>query len=176
MGASHCLQTRTLRSPLISCPMREGLPHEAQTSCTLETLIRLSFSAMPPLVLPWTAFTAFFIIMTCSTRILPSPGNTRRTRPCLPLSRPVMTLTVSFFLMSILCCGAHEHALHHRAFLGGAVGRSFLHGSGEHIAQVCRESNPAAERQDDLQLAGAGVIGDFQHRSHHYSHDNLSEN
>src|SRR4051812_20965038 len=41
--------------------------------------------------------------MTCSTRIFPSFGNTRRTRPCLPLSRPVMTLTVSFLLMSIRC-------------------------------------------------------------------------
>src|SRR5437763_5626564 len=108
IGASQCLQTRTLRSPLISCPMREGLPHEAQTSCTLETLIRLSCSAMPPLVLPCWAFTAFFIIMTCSTRIFPSSGKTRRTRPCLPLSRPVMTLTVSFFLMSIRCVSINK--------------------------------------------------------------------
>src|SRR3954453_17731589 len=183
--------------------------------------------------------------MTCSTRIFPSFGKTRSTRPCLPLSRPVMTLTVSFLLMSTLCVsifsrfssaglkpdskirpffgtaeavpfplqnlwsqgndlqklflaqlaghgtedarsdrlarlidkhggvlveadvrpvpaaglfrGAHEDALHYCAFFGGAIRRSFLHGSGENVAQVRRKSNAAAERQDDLQLASPRV-------------------
>src|SRR5262249_11991992 len=46
----------------------------------------------------------FFTIITCSTSTLPLPGNTRSTRPCLPLSRPVITFTVSFRLMSTLIC------------------------------------------------------------------------
>src|SRR5205085_6293430 len=36
--------------------------------------------------------------------------------------------------------GPHEHALHYRAFLCRPIGRSFLDGSGEYVAQVRRES------------------------------------
>src|SRR6202789_2488325 len=75
--------------------MRTG-PQVPQTSCTLESAMRLSCSAIPPLMLRCgLGRTCFFTIMTCSTRILLSFGNTRSTRPSLPLSRPVITLTVS---------------------------------------------------------------------------------
>src|SRR6202034_3054945 len=91
----HFLQTRTFRSPRSSWPMRTG-PQVEHTNCTLEIAIRLSCSAMPPLMLRWGfGRTCFFTIITCSTRILASFGNTRSTRPSLPLSRPVITLTVS---------------------------------------------------------------------------------
>src|SRR6202044_873911 len=92
----HFLHTRTLRSPRTSCPTRTG-PQLGQTSCTFEIAIRLSCSAMPPLTLRCGfGRTCFFTIITCSTRIFASFGNTRSTRPSLPLSRPVITFTVSF--------------------------------------------------------------------------------
>src|SRR5271169_4652254 len=52
---------------------------------------------MPPLMLRCGfGRTCFFTIITCSTSNLASFGNTRSTRPSLPLSRPVITFTVSF--------------------------------------------------------------------------------
>src|SRR6185369_13230778 len=102
----HFLQTLTLRSPRISCPMRTG-PHVGQTSCTFESAIRLSCSAIPPFTLRCGfGRTCFFTIITCSTRTFASPGNTRRTRPSLPLSRPVITFTVSLRRISTLLCSA----------------------------------------------------------------------
>ena len=54
----------------------------------------LSCSAMPPLMFfCGLGRTFFFTIITCSTRTLLSSGITRSTRPCLPLSRPVITRT-----------------------------------------------------------------------------------
>src|SRR5579885_1799373 len=100
----HFLQTRTLRSPRTSCPMRTG-PQVGQTSCTFEIAMRLSCSAMPPLMfLCGFGRTCFFTIITCSTSSFASFGNTRRTRPSLPLSRPVITFTVSFRRISTLLC------------------------------------------------------------------------
>src|SRR5581483_8875739 len=91
----HFLQTRTLRSPRTSWPMRTG-PHVPHTSCTFETDIGRSCSARPPWMLRCGfGRTCFLTIMTCSTRTFPSSGNTRSTRPSLPLSRPLITFTVS---------------------------------------------------------------------------------
>src|SRR5262245_7044079 len=84
--------------------MRDG-PELAQTTITLEMEIGDSCSAIPPLMLRCGfGRTFFFTIITCSTSTLPLPGNTRSTRPCLPLSRPVITFTVSLRLMSTLLC------------------------------------------------------------------------
>src|SRR3989441_8611261 len=100
----HFLQTRALRSARTSWPIRTG-PQVGQTSCTLESEMRLSCSAIPPLTLRCgLGRTCFLTIMTCSTRSLPSSGNTRRTRPSLPLSRPVITFTVSLRRMSTRLC------------------------------------------------------------------------
>src|SRR6185503_6797641 len=64
-----------------------------------------SCSAIPPLILRCGfGRTFFFAIITCSTRTLPSSGNTRSTRPSFPLSRPVITFTWSLRLMSTLFC------------------------------------------------------------------------
>src|SRR5512136_455365 len=46
--------------------------------------------------------TCFLTTITCSTSTLASFGNTRSTRPCLPLSRPERTLTWSFRRISTL--------------------------------------------------------------------------
>src|SRR5690242_18027090 len=81
--------------------MRAG-PHCGHTIMTFETAIGLSRSAMPPLI----CFEGFGRVcrltsMTCSTSSLPVRSSTLRTRPVLPLSRPEMTLTLSFFLISM---------------------------------------------------------------------------
>src|SRR5690348_605105 len=56
---------------------------------------------MPPLIcLSGLARVWRFTIITCSTRTRFSSGNTRSTLPCRPLSRPEITFTKSFFLMS----------------------------------------------------------------------------
>src|SRR5271155_3080580 len=84
--------------------MRTG-PQVPHTNCTFDRAMRLSCSAIPPFTLRCGfGRTCFFTIMTCSTRILLSFGNTRRTRPSLPLSRPVMTLTLSFRRISTRLC------------------------------------------------------------------------
>src|SRR5262249_7402895 len=103
-GALQRRQTRTHLSPCSLCPMRDG-PQLGQTTITLEMEIGDSCSAIPPLMLRCgLGRTFFFTTITCSTNTLPSPGKTRSTRPCLPLSRPVITFTWSFFLMSTLVC------------------------------------------------------------------------
>src|ERR1700686_3804240 len=84
--------------------MRTG-PQVPQTNCTFDSAMRLSCSAIPPFTLRCgLGRTCFFTSMTCSTRILLSLGNTRRTRPSLPLSRPVITFTVSFRRRSTRLC------------------------------------------------------------------------
>src|ERR1700693_1022954 len=60
---------------------------------------------MPPLMLRCgLGRTCFFTIITCSTRSFASSGNTRSTRPSFPLSRPVITFTVSLRRMSTRLC------------------------------------------------------------------------
>src|SRR5882757_1764465 len=81
--------------------MRTGRLQEEQTTMTFESAMRLSCSAIPPLTRGGLAFTCLRTIMTCSTKSLLASGNTRRTRPCLPLSLPAMTLTVSLRRISI---------------------------------------------------------------------------
>src|SRR5579864_3502169 len=171
--------------------------------------MRLSCSATPPLMFFWGLGRTFFLTMaTCSTSTLRSTGKTRSTRPSLPLSRPVMTRTVSLrristftcgmtflssqssepgslqhlgcegddlqeflfaqlagdrpedarpdrlaglvdehggvlveadvgaILAAVLLAGAYDHRLHHFALLHLAVGRSFLHAGGDHVAEV----------------------------------------
>src|SRR5689334_3774570 len=84
--------------------MRDG-PQLGQTTITFEMEMGDSCSAIPPLMLRCgLGRTFFFTIITCSTNTLLVPGNTRSTRPCLPLSRPVITFTVSLRLMSTLVC------------------------------------------------------------------------
>src|SRR6476646_5660691 len=84
--------------------MRDG-PQLGHTTMTLEMEIGDSCSAIPPLMLRCgLGRTFFFTIITCSTNTLLVPGNTRSTRPCLPLSRPVITFTVSLRLISTLVC------------------------------------------------------------------------
>ena len=97
----HFLQTRTLRSPRTSCPMRTG-PQVGQTSATFE-------SGIGPLLLGDSALDVALRVRAhvflhhhhVLHQHLPSSGNTRSTRPSFPVSRPVITFTVSFRRISL---------------------------------------------------------------------------
>src|SRR4029079_12880964 len=95
---SHLRQIRTLRSPSTRWPMRVILPHSGHTSCTLLACTVPSRSTMPPLMLRCGfGFVCRLMMLTPSTITRPFAGNTLSTRPRLPLSRPVVTMTLSFF-------------------------------------------------------------------------------
>ena len=80
-------------------------PQVAHTSATFARGIARSCSAIPPLMLRCGfGRTCFFTIITCSTSTRPSSGDTRNTRPSFPVSRPVITFTVSFRRISTRLC------------------------------------------------------------------------
>src|ERR1700760_2621282 len=70
----------------------------------------------------------------------------------------------------VLLASADDNGLYDFALLHGAVGRSFFNRSGNNVAEAGLQSQSAAERQNDLELAGAGVIGHREHGSHLHSH------
>src|SRR5262249_23772990 len=95
----HLRQNRT-RCPSSSrrLPMRVGAPQSGQMIWTLDAFSAASRSTMPPLMFFWgLALVCFLMKFTPSTMTRPLRGSTRRTRPRLPRSRPVMTTTLSFF-------------------------------------------------------------------------------
>src|ERR1700729_3879333 len=78
---------------------------------TFETLIGDSCSAMPPLVrCPCLLETVFLTTRTCSTSTVPLSGKTRSTRPVLPRSEPVSTLTVSLRRIFKLCIAFSKYS------------------------------------------------------------------
>src|SRR3989344_5412959 len=94
------LKYRTL---LLSCmvrsPTRSPLPVAGLNRATLDTWIGASRSMIPP-VTPLLGFGLVWrlIMFTFSTNTRLS-SSTRRTVPCLPLSRPASTATLSPFLI-----------------------------------------------------------------------------
>src|SRR5215472_4581703 len=121
---------RTLRPPSsVLKPTRVGLSLLGSIWATFEMWIVPSFSTMPP-GLPMAGRVWRFTILTPWTMTRPSVGRTRRTSPVLPLSLPVMTTTLSpFLIFSLLmsanpklCCalasehfGSQRHDLHELA-------------------------------------------------------------
>src|SRR5438309_1148802 len=82
------------------CLIRVGLPQLGHTSITFEYESGASKSTMPPWIAltPPTdrpAFECRFRMFTPFTTICPLAGRVRRTCPCLPLSLPATTTTVS---------------------------------------------------------------------------------
>src|SRR5437868_8859170 len=67
-----------------------------------------------------------------------------------------------------------NHRLHYGALFRRSIRRCFLHRSGDDVAQTRSQTAGSTQRKDHLQLARAGVIGDFQHASHHYRHSLFS--
>src|SRR5512135_2613190 len=79
-------------------PMREGLPQDGQTTCTLLTCTGASWVTMPPDWAPrWVVVTrvCFLIRLTPSTRTRLCAGSAAMTFPLKPRSLPLMTWTVS---------------------------------------------------------------------------------
>src|SRR6188508_2583553 len=79
--------------------MRTGLP--LWTSATLLTWIGMSRSMIPALSLARRALACLVAVLTPDTMTLSAVGRTRWISPCLPLSLPVITTTVSPFLSFI---------------------------------------------------------------------------
>src|SRR5688572_17014599 len=95
---SHLRQMRTLRSPSTRWPMRVILPHSGHTSWTLLACTVPSRSTIPPLMLRCGfGFVWRLMTFTPSTMTRFLSGMTLSTRPRLPLSRPVVMTTLSFF-------------------------------------------------------------------------------
>src|SRR4029434_10481829 len=93
---SHLRQIRTLRSPSTRWPMRVILPHSGHTSWTLLACSAPSRSTIPPLMLRCGFGRVWRLMMfTPSTMTRFLSGITFSTRPRLPLSFPVVTMTVS---------------------------------------------------------------------------------
>src|SRR5438105_1166328 len=65
---------------------------------------------------------------------------------------------------------AHDHRLDYFPLLYLAVGRSFFHRGGNYVAKSCAQSGTASQRENHLQLAGAGIVGNLEHGSHHDAH------
>src|SRR5205807_9476789 len=125
--------------------MRDG-PQLGHTTMTFEMAMGDSCSAIPPLMLRCGfGRTFFFTIITCSTSTLLVPGKTRSTRPCLPLSRPVITFTVSLRLISTLVCIVCLQPY------GGlnlaSAGKSCLALCRFSLQRVCPTELPAPEKQ-----------------------------
>src|SRR5947208_2586835 len=100
---------------------------------------------MPPLIcLDGFGRVCRLIIITPSISSLPVVRSTSSTRPVLPLSRPEITFTWSFFLMR----------------------SGFLPARSNDVAKVDARSAIAAARQDVLELSGTAVVGHLQNCSH----------
>src|ERR1051325_7094676 len=96
ISAWQLLQKRAEPSSERCVPVRLGLLQLGQTTCSFEVLIGASRSAMPPLTFFWGFGRVCFLRkFTRSTMAVPLLAMTRRTRPCLPRSRPERTTTVS---------------------------------------------------------------------------------
>src|SRR5439155_3736562 len=100
---SHLRQTRTLRpSPRIRRPIRVALLHSGHTICTFEACSGASRSTTPPLIcFCGLGFVWRLMMFTPSTINLFFAGRILSTRPRLPRSFPVMTMTLSFFLTGV---------------------------------------------------------------------------
>src|SRR5712664_1664274 len=93
----QCRQLRTfVPSGKIVCPIRVCLPQLPQTTSTFETLIPASFSTIPPLMFfEGLGRVCLLMIPTCSTTTVLFFALIESTRPLLPASFPVITLTLS---------------------------------------------------------------------------------
>ena len=66
--------------------------------------------------------------------------------------------------------GADNDRLHHFALLHRAFGRGFFHRRSHNVAEAGLLAQSASQRQNHLQLACTGVVGNREHSSHLHSH------
>src|SRR5438309_7674948 len=73
----------------------------------------------------------------------------------------------------MLLTGTHNDRLHDRSFFHLPVRGCLFYSGRHHVAEVGAQSRGSAQRQDHLQLAGAGIVGDLEHGPHHHCHKKL---
>src|SRR5580700_9269135 len=160
--------------------MRTG-PHCAHTIFTFETAIGLSRSAIPPLIcLPGFGRVCRLIMDTCSTRIFPLAGFTSSTRPVLPLSRPAMTRTWSFFFNKIRTgsnsflffaisnhLGRQGHDLH-ESLLAQLPGYGSEHARTHRFAQLRDQHGGIGIESDIGPVLAAGFLAHPHDHTAHY--------
>ncbi len=88
-------------SPIILDPNLVLFPFFESTSITFEQLRECGISITCPFSPLFLGFCIFFFKFKPSTESLPLFGHTRTTLPVLPLSLPVITITLSPFFMFI---------------------------------------------------------------------------
>src|SRR5581483_2642915 len=86
-------------------PTRVALPQLGQISARLERLIGASISMMPPVCCMVRGRWCFLTMLMPVTSARFSLGITFRTWPCLPLSLPDITNTLSFVLILFMALG-----------------------------------------------------------------------
>src|SRR5271168_9380 len=91
-------------------------------------------------------------------------------------SRVLIEANIGTIAAAILFVRAHNDRFHHGALLNLPIRRSFFHAGGHHVSQSSAQSGGTAQGQNHLQLAGAGIVGYFEPRSHHYGHSSISQN
>src|SRR3990170_2530375 len=148
MTDRHCLHTRRARPSSRCTANRTTLPHFGQTNMTLawssgaSNWITPGFIVRPPV---WIWRWCFLRrLAPCTTR-RPSLGSVRSTSPRMPLSRPLMTSTVSPFLIftsALRRAGASQYFRRQRGDLGEPL-----------VAQLARH------RAEDARAPGVDPVG-----------------
>src|ERR1039458_8340327 len=142
----------------------------------------LSRSAIPPLIcLAGFGRVCRLIIDTCSTRTLPLAGFTSSTRPVLPLSRPAITFTWSFFFCKIRTgsasfffgisnhLGRQGHDLHESLF-AQFPGHGSEHARAHRLAQLGDQHCGIGIEPDIRAVLAPGLLAHaHDHAAHHFT-------
>src|SRR5664279_217856 len=141
---------------------------------------------MPPFTpLAGLGFTCFLESITPSTRTRPATRSTSSTRPVLPLSRPAMTFTRSFFLIRIfsgsgatLCRFAKRDGMSdhlrserhnlHEALVAQFPGHRAEDARADRLVQVVDEHGGVGVEPDVGPILAAGLLA---HPDDHALHD-----
>src|ERR1035441_7783002 len=142
----------------------------------------LSRSAIPPLIcLAGFGRVCRLIIDTCSTKTLPLAGFTSSTRPVLPLSRPAITFTWSFFFSKIRTgsasfffgisnhLGRQGHDLHESLF-AQFPGHGSEHARAHRLAQLGDQHCGIGIEPDIRAVLAPGLLAHaHDHAAHHFT-------
>src|ERR1017187_4010854 len=142
----------------------------------------LSRSAIPPLIcLAGFGRVCRLIIDTCSTRTLPLAGFTSSTRPVLPLSRPAITFTWSFFFSKIRTgsasfffgisnhLGRQGHDLHESLF-AQFPGHGSEHARAHRLAKLGDQHRGIGIEPDIRAVLAPGLLAHaHDHATHHFA-------
>src|SRR5262249_37269527 len=130
---------------------------------TFEMWMVPSFSTMPP-GLPIAGRVCRFTMLTPCTMSRASLGRTRRTSPVLPLSLPVMTTTLSpFLILSFIIARLSQHFRGERddlhEFAGAQLARHRSEdASADRLALLVDEDGGVAVEADGAAVGAAGLL------------------